>query len=93
MHVVQPVTAMLPGCILSVRRLPNSETLWEQPTDRDQLLYAGNHSFMMKSENGDGELPTKRGGQEGSRSRKPCCDPLSGEKLILVKRKTEKNPI
>lgn len=72
MHFVQPATTMLPVLISSsffpkwktseVRQLPRIT----QPEfiQEYKCLSAANSSFIIKSENQDGELPTEWSGQE-----------------------------
>lgn len=76
MHCVQPVTAMLPVCyqlvLLPKSNYLRGQSIVREITQVSvrglslfsrlgyKRFYAANSSFIMRSENRDGELPTRR---------------------------------
>lgn len=85
MHFVQPATAMLPGLISSsltpqisllsrvTQALPE-DSVYSGEQGRERL-YAANPSFIIKSENRDGELPTSCSGQEEKKAEGTASSP------------------
>lgn len=90
MHFVQPATAMLPGLISSsltpqisllsrvAQALPE-DSVYSGEQGRERL-YAANPSFIIKSENRDGELPTSCSGREEKKAEGTSKLPIPQER-------------